>query len=133
MKRLAIRAQNKMVNIVDFLSMGQDTEEPIAMFLARLRGQAKICEFTVECSSTSGTTVNSYTDKMVSHQLVRGMEDITIQEKVLALAATQTDLDLKKITEFVEAQEQGTRSSKMLVHGVGNLNRISEYKQGPPS
>ena len=58
------------------------------------------------------------------------MEDITIQEKVLALAATQTDLDLKKITEFVEAQEQGTRSSKMLVSGVGNLNRISEYKQG---
>ena len=130
MKRLAIRAQNKMVNIVDFLSMGQDTEEPIAMFLARLRGQAKICEFTVECSSTTCTTVNSYTDKMVSHQLVRGMEDVTIQEKVLALAATQSDLDLKKITEFVEAQEQGTRSSKMLGNGIGNLNRISDYKQG---
>ena len=28
MKRLAIRAQNKMVNIVEFLSMGQDTDEP---------------------------------------------------------------------------------------------------------
>ena len=70
MKRLAIRAQNKMVNIVDFLSMGQDTEEPIAMFLARLRGPAKICEFTVQCTSTSCTMLNSFTDKMVSHQLV---------------------------------------------------------------
>ena len=57
------------------------------------------------------------------------MEDTLAQEKVLALAATQPDLTLKKITEFVEAQEQGSRSSKMLMGGTGNLNRISDYKR----
>ena len=128
MKRLAIRAQNRMVNIVDFLSMGQDNDEPIAMFLARLLGQAKICEFTVKCSEDTCARETSYADNMVAHQLVRGMEDSATQEKVLALAATQTDMSLRKITEFVEAQEQGTRSSKMLGNGVGALNRISDYK-----
>ena len=60
---------------------------------------------------------------MVSHQLVRGLEDASIQEKVLALAATDKDLNLKKITEFVLAQESGTRSSKLLgeVAGVSNI------------
>ena len=129
MKRLAIRAQNRMVNIVDFLSMGQDTDEPIAMFLARLLGQAKICEFTVKCSDKTCAKETSYADNMVSHQLVRGMEDSATQEKVLALAATQTDMSLKKITEYVEAQEQGTRSSRMLGNGGGALNRISDYKR----
>ena len=129
MKRLAIRAQNRMVNIVDFLSMGQDIDKPIAMFLARLQGQAKICEFTVKCSEASCARENSYADNMVAHQLVRGMEDTATQEKVLALAATQTDMSLKKITEYVEAQEQGTRSSRMLGNGVGALNRISDYKR----
>ena len=131
MKRLAIRAQNRMVNIVDFLSMGQDSDEPIAMFLARLLGQAKICEFTVKCAEETCAKVTSYADNMVSHQLVRGMEDTTTQEKVLALAATQTDMSLKKITEYVEAQEQGTRSSRML--GGGTLNRISDYKRSQDS
>ena len=129
-KRLAIRAQNRMVNIIDFLSMGQDTDEPIAMFLARLLSQAKICEFTIKCSdAVNCTNVTSYADNMVSHQLVRCMEDTTTQEKVLALAATQTDMSLKKITEYVEAQEQGSRSSRMLGNGMGSLNRISDYKQ----
>ena len=119
MKKLAIRAQNRMVNIVDFLSMGQDADEPIAMFLARLNGQSKICEFKVKCSAATCGKEISYADHMVAHQLVRGMEDTLAQEKVLALAATQPDLTLKKITEFVEAQEQGSRSSKMLMGAQG--------------
>ena len=128
MKKLAIRAQNRMVIIVDFLSMGQNTDEPIAMLLARLLDQAKIYEFTMKCSEDTCTRETSYADYMVAHQLVRGMEDTAAQEKVLALAATQTDMSLKKITEYMEAQEQGTRSSKMLGNGVGALNIISKYK-----
>ena len=67
---------------------------------------------------------------MVSHQLVRGLEDASIQEKVLALAATDKDLNLKKITEFVLAQESGTRSSKLLGE-VAGVSKISNYKSGP--
>ena len=69
---------------------------------------------------------------MVSHQLVRGLDDPSIQEKVLAQAATDKELDLKKMTEFVMAQETGTRSSKILNSGVV-IGRISDYQRGRSS
>ena len=42
MKRLAVCAQNNLVNIVTFLGMGQDNEEPGGSFTARLKGQDAI-------------------------------------------------------------------------------------------
>ena len=118
LRRLSIKAQNKLVNIVEFLSLTQDVDEPVAMFLSRLKGQASVCDFTIKCSENEAI-VHSYADNMVSHQLVRGLEDITQQEKVLALAATEGNLTLKKISEFLEAQETGLRSSKILGGGAG--------------
>ena len=84
MKKLAIKAQNKLVNIVEFLSMTQDNDEPVAMFLSRLKGQASVCDFTVKCSENAAI-VHSYADNMVAHQLVRGLEDITQQDTTLIL------------------------------------------------
>ena len=129
MKRLSIKAQNNLVNVVEFLSMAQNTEEPVTQFVSRLKGQAGICDFEVKCSRDDCGANVSYSDEMVSHQLVRGLEDPSIQEKVLAQAATDKELDLKKITEFVIAQETGTRSSKILNSGAG-IGRISDYQRG---
>ena len=42
MKRLAVCAQNNLVNIVTFPGMGQDNEEPGGSFTARLKGQDAI-------------------------------------------------------------------------------------------
>ena len=99
------------------------------MFLSRLKGQAKVCDFTVKCSENAAV-VHSYGDNMVAHQLVRGLEDVAQQEKVLALAATEGELTLKKISEFVEAQETGLRSSKILGGGAGVQKVNSDYKRG---
>ena len=74
--------------------------------------------FTMTCSENN-TIVHSYAENMVAHQLVRGLEDITQQEEVLALAATDGNHTLKKISEYVEVQETGLRSSKVLGGGAG--------------
>ena len=136
MKKLSIKATNNLVNVVQFLSLAQDIDEPVTQFVSRLKGQSSVCDFEVKCCSVGCDTTVSYSDKMVSHQLVRGLADASIQEKVLALAATEKDLSLKKITEFVLAQETGTRSSKLLGE-VAGISRISDYKKGrsdtPPS
>ena len=129
MKKLSIKATNKLVNVVQFLSLAQDPDEPVNQFISRLRGQSSVCEFEVKCSRAGCDTNVSYSDKMVSHQLVRGLENASVQEKVLALAATDKDLTLKKITEFVLAQETGTRSSKLLGE-VAGIAKISDYKRG---
>ena len=129
MKKLSIKAQNKMVNVVQFLSLAQDTDEPVTQFISRLKGQSNVCDFEVKCTKVGCDTDVSYSDKMVGHQLVRGLEDASIQEKVLALAATEKNLDLKRITEFVIAQETGMRSSKILGSGA-DIVKVSEYQRG---
>ena len=39
-KKLSVRAQNKLVNVVTFLGLAQDRDEAIGSFAARLRGRA---------------------------------------------------------------------------------------------
>ena len=59
MKRMAVRAQNNLVNVVTFLGMGQDNDEPGGSFAARLKGQASICDFTVKCAASGCTNETS--------------------------------------------------------------------------
>ena len=84
MKKLAVRAQNTLVNVVKFLDVAQDHEKSGGAFTARLKGQAATCDFLIKCSSSSCTQATNYTDQMGCHQLVRGLADPTIQEQVLA-------------------------------------------------
>ena len=128
-KKLAVKSHNDLVNVVTFLSMGQDRAEHANSFAARLKGQAAVCNFVVKCSINTCQNDTSYADKMVSHQLVRGLADVEIQEQVLGHAATTPGLDLAAITKYVEALETGKRSTGLLSQ-AGSLNRISDYKRG---
>ena len=103
-KKLAVRAQNKLVNVTNFLCMGQDREETIGCFSARLKGQTAVCDFSIECSASSCSNKTSYVEKMVAHQLVRGLSDTEIQEQVLGHAATNPEVDLTAIIKYLEAQ-----------------------------
>ena len=130
LKQCSIRAQNKLVNVVEFLNLAQEGDEPMAKFISRVQGQAKVCDFTVKCTKESCDTEISYSDQLCAHVIVRGLEDSDIQERVLALAATEKgNLDLKKVTEFIYAQETGARSRKLL-GGDTSVNKISLYQQG---
>ena len=127
MEKLAVRAQNKLVNVVTFLGMSQDSEEPAGSFAARLRGQGAICDFSITCTNATCLQENSYMDHMVSHQLVRGLSDTEIQEQVLAHAATSTELTLASIIKFIEAKETGKRSTAQIAAAVG-LNKLSDHR-----
>ena len=59
--------------------------------------------------------------------IVKGITDTEIQEQVLALATTEQNLTLKRITEFVYAQDTG-RESRKLLSGAGSLNKLSPHK-----
>ena len=128
MKKLAVRAQNTLVNVVKFLDMAQEQEETAGAFTARLKGQASTCNFLMECSSNTCSHETNYSEQMVCHQLVRGLADPTIQEQMLAHGADNTDLDLSKTLKFVEAKEAGKRSSNLLTT-AGGLNKMSEFQK----
>ena len=120
-KRLAVKAHNNMINIVQFQSLCQDRDELVPHYAARLNGGAAICDFTVNCKCLESV---SYAEPMQSFQLIRGLYDTEIQEKILAEAATK-NIALADIVKFAEAIESGKRSSGVLSRS-GGLNRISE-------
>ena len=45
LKRLCVRTQNRLVNIVEFGTLQQGQDEPVAALLARLKGAALNCSF----------------------------------------------------------------------------------------
>ena len=129
LKVYSIRSQNRLVSIVEYLNLTQRENENITKFIARVRGCAKVCNFQVKCTAAGCNTQVSYSDQLSSHVIVRGLENADIQEKVLALAATEEkDLSLQKITEFVLAQETAVQSRKFL-NEEPSVCKLSQYKK----
>ena len=67
--------------------MKQDVGEPIVSFAARLKGQARLCDFTKKvkctgegCSQEVGV---DFTDTMVMGDMVRGLADLEVKTIVL--------------------------------------------------
>ena len=54
-KKLSVRAQNKLVNVVTFLGLAQDRDETIGSFCAWLRTLGTVCNFETNCSSPTCT------------------------------------------------------------------------------
>ena len=127
-KRLAVKAHNNMINIVQFQSIAQERDELVPQFGARIHGAAAICDFTVKCDCNKSV---SYAEAMQSFQLVRGLYDTEIQEKILSEAANR-DLKLSDIMKLAEAVESGKRSSGVLARSGGSLNRISTQNDRTP-
>ena len=86
-KVLAVKKHNPLVAQVKFLSTGQDRDEPIHSYVARLRGLAAQCNFMVTCPNTECSKETSYADRMISHMMVRGLEDLGVQGKIMTLVA----------------------------------------------
>ena len=92
-----------------------------------MKGQAKVCKFIVTCPAEECGQEVSYSDKLCSHVIVKGITDMEIQEQVLTLAAMEQDLTLKRITEFMYAQDTGRKSRKLLSK-AGSLNKLRQPK-----
>ena len=118
---MAVRKQNVLVNVVNFLSMGQDNDEPVKHFIARLRGQSQVCEFVLPAGHTD------YSERMILHQLICGIADPTVQEEMLAHTASQDNVTLDKVRVFIEGKESGKREQGLIAKAAG-LNRLSADK-----
>ena len=109
-KTLAVRHENTMVARVTLLNMRQDREETIRSYSARLRGQAGICKYTVNCSGCNNTV--DYTEEMVKDAVTRGISDQDIQLDLLG--ERNQDMTLEEVLKFIEAKEIGKRSASQL-------------------
>ena len=111
-KRLAVREENIMVAHVTLHDMRQDHDEPVRAFGARLRGQAAVCKFIIECSHCKHDV--NYTEPVLCDSVTRGLADQDIQLDIMG--DRNQNMKLEEIFQFVKAKESGKRSASRLLH-----------------
>lgn len=124
-RTLAVRSENIMVARVQLQQMRQDRDEPVRAFAARLRGQAGVCSFMINCKCNPSTEVN-YSDMMIRDVLIRGLEDDEIRLDILA--DSNQDITLEQSIKLIEAKESGKRSASRLNNGTVSAAISSAYK-----
>merc|ERR1712082_95431 len=96
--------------------------------MAHLNGQADLCDLTVK--------LVDFKDKFKVLQLVHGLVDKDIQQKVLAKGAELPEgekLSLAEVGKFVEAMEMGKTARALVSEVSGGLHRLSDHQQGKQS
>ena len=95
-----------MVALFHLQQMRQDRDEPARTSSARLKGQASVCQYNINCECGSQL---SYSDQMVRDTLIVGLADDDIRLDVLGQANQEMSLD--ETIRFIKAKESGKRSA----------------------
>ena len=123
-KRLAVKTESTIISRVNMRRMTQDHQEDIRHFTARLRGQATLCEYLVECPTCEHGI--SYADAEIGDQLCAGIADPDIQKDVLGLIDKHPKLE--ELVVFIEAKEAGKRSQNALGSSA-EISKMSQYRR----
>ena len=109
--------------------MGQQWAEKVSAYTAQLNGQAELCDYLVDCPSCEAQV--SYKEKTVMYQVVRGLEDRDMQERVLQAAAQVEggEMSLTRVIKLCEALEMGKFSQDIFHNSSGSINRVSVYQR----
>ncbi|VDI02176.1 Hypothetical predicted protein [Mytilus galloprovincialis] len=81
MRTLAVREENTMVARVSLHGMTQNRDETVRSFRARLRSQACVCKFTLQCTGCEQNV--DYTEAILRDVLTRWLRDPDIQLDLL--------------------------------------------------
>ena len=115
-----------MVARVQLNNSTQDRDEPIRSFCARLRGQANVCKYSIDCPNCEHKV--DYTEPILRDVIIRGIEDSDIQLDLLG--QTNQDMTLDEVLHFIEARESGKRSATKLLQQHENNGIRSTYRKG---
>ena len=85
MKAVTVTKQNVLVNANNFLCRQQQKTGSLWLYLGRLKGTAKHCNFTLPMDKTS------YMDKMVMNTLVQRLEDTAKAKDIMKSYATNNN------------------------------------------
>ena len=77
MKAVTVTTQNVLFKVKNFLCMRQQKAESVRLYLGRLKGEARHCDFTLSMGQTS------YTGKTVMETLVQGQENAAIAKDIM--------------------------------------------------
>ena len=78
-----------------FHSLRHSEGESVTHYLAKLQSQASLCDFRVKCPNKSCQAQVSFSEEMISGQLIAGLANMDHQVKVLVEADSLTSLQAK--------------------------------------
>ena len=128
-KEHAVQSENIVVARVTLHEMKQDQDETVRSLLARLKGQARLCNYSVKFKPTCGNCGDEeqeydvdYTDIQVRDVLVCSLADNEIRTDILG--DMNQDMSLEKMFQLIEAKEMGKKSATQL----SNPHKVSAVK-----
>ena len=112
--------------------MGQDRDEPVHAYSARLKGQARVCQFTGRCQCSICPNHDAcvgvdYNDIVVRDQVILGCADHEI--KLDCLIEKGHSASLEEVMAFVESNESGQPSLQQLNGGSVAAAPASSFRK----
>ncbi len=117
MKRLAVVEESTLAQRLKLGKMTQTPGTGIRTYLASLRGQAALCNYTATCKEAGCTHKYDFSEDIIMDNLVRGMSDHEIMSDLLG--DSKTDRTLNETVLFIAQKEQGKATQNAVGHHTG--------------
>ena len=98
----------------------------VQSFLANLKSKARQCDMKLTCSNVTCKTLNSYSDPVILSLFINGINDMELQQDLLA----EQNITLDKAITLAVAWETAKRSQEILDTTQQVAANISTYKKG---
>ena len=125
-KRLAVKEESTLVHRIRISKMTQAPGTPIRNFLAALKGQAALCQYTVNCREPDCEHTFDYSGEIIKDNLIRGIADPEILSDVLG--DSKTDRTLEQTVDFIAQKEQGRATRAAVGESTSAMSQNNAYK-----
>ena len=119
-KRLAVKEENILVHRMKLGKMTQTPGTGIRTFLANLRGQAALCQFTSKCNVEGCDHIFDFSNEIIKDNLIRGISDPEILSDLLG--DTKSDRTLEEVVQFIAQKEQGKATRSVVGDSAGFMH-----------
>lgn len=131
-KKAAVVSIHKEVHRQTFFRMVQGENESVNTFIAKLKAQAALCDFTVNSSCSKANCAHqqsvSFSEAMICHQMVSGLNDQDNQAQLLSEAEKLDTLEKK--FERLLAMEAVSQCTPQLGPDMSNQSKIAAQRSG---
>ena len=130
-KRLAVKDESTLVHRIRLSKLTQAPGTPIRTFLASLKGQAALCQYTVECKEQGCDHMYDYSSEIIKDNLIRGIADPEILSDLLG--DSKTDRTLEETVSFIAQKEQGKATRAAVGDSTSAMSQFNLSTAGQKS
>ena len=131
-KRLAVKEESTLVHRIKLSKMTQAPGTPIRTFLAALRGQASLCQYTAKCKEPGCNHLLDYSNEIIKDNLIRGIADPEVLSDLLG--DPKTDRTLEQTVSYIAQKEQGKATRAAVGDSASAMSTSSvPHRQSQPS